>query len=86
MIKRDSTLFLSTASFSEIIMQVEQLLLSEPDNKEYEEIYHSLTEAITLTEELLKESGGATVRGKFSIRKRQLSFLSHLECCILPVD
>ncbi len=37
-------------------LQVEQLLLSEPDNQEYAEIYRSLTEAIELTEELLKES------------------------------
>ena len=35
---------------------MEQLLLSEPENQEYAEIYRSLTEAIELTEELLKES------------------------------
>ena len=53
-----------------VCAQVEQLLLSEPNNQEYEDIYHSLTEAISLTEELLKESdfGAATGQG----------FLSHL--------
>ena len=43
--------------------QVEQLLLSEPDNQEYEDIYQSLTEAITLTEELLKEAGQPSAAG-----------------------
>ncbi len=49
-----------------LTIQVEQLLLSEPENQEYAEIYRSLTEAIELTEELLKEStagfsGGGTL-------------------------
>ena len=39
-----------------VLPQVEGLLLSEPDNQEYAEIYRSLTEAIELTEELLKET------------------------------
>ena len=39
-----------------VLLQVEGLLLSEPDNQEYAEIYRSLTEAIELTEELLKET------------------------------
>lgn len=37
--------------------------MHEPDNKEYEEIYQSLTEAITLTEELLKEAGQPSATG-----------------------
>jgi len=48
--------------------QVEQLLLSEPENQEYAEIYRSLTEAIELTEELLKETAPGFSGGRYATR------------------
>ena len=48
--------------------QVEQLLLSEPGNEEYAEIYKSLEEAIELTTGFLKSTAeGATQQGERSI-------------------
>ncbi len=60
------------------LMQVEQLLLSEPDNQEYEDIYHSLTEAITLTEGLLKEAGHPSGTGSVSVTGCNLQSQSEL--------
>lgn len=38
------------------LAQVEELLLNEPNNEEYADIYNSLTEVIELTENLVKEA------------------------------
>ncbi|KAK9812102.1 hypothetical protein WJX73_006622 [Symbiochloris irregularis] len=42
------------------LQQVEQLLLAEPENQEYAEIFQSLTEVIDLTKELLREAQQTT--------------------------
>ena len=60
--------------------QVEQLLLSEPHNEEYEEIYRSLTEVIDLTEDLLKESEGLAATSS-SAGPSSLPSSAHSYCC-----
>ncbi|KAK9867368.1 hypothetical protein WJX84_000238 [Apatococcus fuscideae] len=38
------------------LQQVEELLLNEPNNEEYDDIWKSLSEVIELTENLVKEA------------------------------
>lgn len=42
-------------------MQVQQLLLDDPENTEYQDIYNSLQEVIDLTQDLLREARKAEV-------------------------